>query len=303
MRFSAVFAVLAGLLSPPSLALSSPEAESYVTYSGVQTGGINNNGINNNGISNMPSDTDMPSDMPYTDPSRTSGSQSEPPSLLMTPTTLTVTGYHTYSLDRATRDVHLTASTPKFSIIDELFKDLVKTHSCSSLIDMGCSSGLASWLALAAGFTKVVALDHDKEYIEVAAAIITALDLRNEASARRLKFGDVVGETPVDVVFVGAVIHWIYNLTADFRSFDLIISYLLQSVAPGKFLVIEWIGPHDSGIEFFGHLDRVPKRPEDVPYTTENFESALKRAGDVADRIEVDGQRRALYVLRKPVAS
>ena len=99
-----------------------------------------------------------------------------------------------------------------------------------------------------------------------------------------------------DVVFCGAIIHWIFSLTANFSNFDRIIQYLLLSTK--KYLVIEWICENDSAIMSFNHIKR-NKKTGDEEYTTANFEKSINKYVKIISKHAVDGPTRIIYLLQK----
>jgi hypothetical protein len=99
----------------------------------------------------------------------------------------------------------------------------------------------------------------------------------------------------VDVVFVGALIHWVYTCTADFGKFNLIMDYLLT--AARKALVIEWVDPLDPAVKSFNHIE-CGKAPQES-YGVSGFEHALRRVGRITERWPLPGRpTKVMYVVR-----
>eukprot|EP00964_Phaeocystis_antarctica_P143350 scaffold108890_cov69-Phaeocystis_antarctica.AAC.2 len=79
---------------------------------------------------------------------------------------------------------------------------------------MGCTSGLTSLLARHNGFTEVHSLNHDPAYISLLRKVVSKRQMSGMHS-RVFSFGEPLNVT-ADVVFVGALIHWVFCLTANF---------------------------------------------------------------------------------------
>ena len=141
-----------------------------------------------------------------------------------------------------------------------------------------------------AAFAHVQALDHDAPAIDVAAS-------RSVVTARTFSFGD---ELPaVDVIFCGALIHWVFCLTADFhQDFDRIVSYLASRAK--HYLIIEWVEPNDRAIKQFDHIKRCG--PEAIKkYSRDSFVSSLLRFGCITVQKSFD--TRTLFTVRMANAS
>lgn len=222
------------------------------------------------------------------------GSQSEYPHLAQVGEALHVTGYQIFEI-AASGAISYHTQPSKYDTIKAILADLVTTHRCTTLADVGCNNGLVSFLANREGFTWVHSLDHDAPAVRVIDTIAKIRGLPMNAST--FSFGSEP-LPQVDVVFLGALIHWVFCLTADFGgSFERIFSYLTASAR--KFLVIEWVAPQDGAIKSFHHISKCAAKPKD-PYTTYAFERALRLIGNVSRKIPLvePNQRRTLYVVK-----
>ena len=235
--------------------------------------------------------------LPYRDKTRLKGSQSEIPTVSVTPDIVNIGGYHKYTVHLHTQQLEVRSKPAKFQKLTEYLRDKALQDGCGTLIDIGCNSGLTTVIALKVGFHHSYCLDHDSEYIQNVRVAATALHLNPNITAEVFNFGAPFNHT-ADVVVAAAIIHWVYSLTADFRNFDLILDYLCKFVNPNKYLFIEWVDPRDSAIAKLGHLTLKGNRPTDVPYTTENFESAALRKGNILSKEPIDGNHRVLYVIQ-----
>ena len=231
-----------------------------------------------------------------------SRSQNEVPTLSVTPQELYVGGYHRFVVQRATGKITLHSKPGKFSLLHTLFATYVRERHARTLVDIGCSGGLSSFLAIQAGFKHALCLDHDLEYIELVTTVARLLAVDQRVAAHKFSFGDSIEQFsqpafPADAVLCGAIIHWVYSLTADFGSFDLLFDYLMPFVKPNGLLMIEWINEQDGAIA--GTIGNA--RDTAVPYTTENFERALIEHGAVIYRGVLDAEwpHRVLYVLQR----
>ena len=167
-------------------------------------------------------------------------------------------------------------------------------YKCQSIVDIGCNSGLTSLIALNNNFKYICSLDHDPEYISTLNSIKKLCDIKiiNESI---YSFGDIINKN-FDVVFCGAIIHWIFSLTSNFRNFDNIIIYLLSIT--NKFLVIEWVDPNDNAIKFFNHIKKRAK-DGDEEYNNINFEKSLKKYVKIISKKNVESITRTIYLLEK----
>jgi len=230
----------------------------------------------------------------YKDPIRKIGSQSETPELIQKNETIYVGGYQIFTINQNTKSITLYKKQKKFNYINDLLKLFNKINNCSSIVDIGCSSGLVSFIALNNDFNHIVSLDHDQEYIETLNKIKTLCNI-TKIKESVFSFGNKLNET-FDIVFCGAIIHWIFSLTADFRNFDSIISYL-NSIS-NKYLILEWIEPEDSAIKHLNHIQK-RKKNDDEDYTTENFEKALKKYTKIKLKHAPCESTRIFYILEK----
>ena len=106
------------------------------------------------------------SHMLYTDPNRPSGSQSETPVIRKAPDgSWTVTGYQHFILSADVHVLQVLHKPAKFGQLRQLWQRLCKEEQCRTLLDVGCSAGLAGFLALDAGIEQVRCIDHDSEYV------------------------------------------------------------------------------------------------------------------------------------------
>ena len=233
----------------------------------------------------------------YKDPKRKVGSQSETPTIKYKDDKIIVGGYQLFTIDRKTKNIQYGFKKDKFSYINELMKLLNTEYNCTSIVDIGCNSGLTSFIAYNNNFENIFSLDHDPEYID------TLKTIKNDCNITKINefvysFGDTliggISSPKFDVVFCGAIIHWIFSLTADFRNFDSIMSYLISMT--NKILVIEWIDPRDGAISNLHHITK-RKLDDDEPYNTENFEIAIKKFSTIISKKNSDGPHRIIYTL------
>tara|TARA_Y100000746_G_C15400245_1_gene406067 strand:- start:465 stop:1193 length:729 start_codon:yes stop_codon:yes gene_type:complete len=230
----------------------------------------------------------------YRDPKRKIGSQSETPKIKVKGNEVIVSGYQNFNINTITKQI--TFKGPyhdKFSYINRLFDKLNK-EGCNNIVDIGCNSGLCSFIAYNSNFKDIVSLDHDSEYISTLASIKQHTSITN-INESTYSFGDVISEK-YDVVFCGAIIHWIFSLTADFRNFDSIVRYLMSFTK--KYIVIEWVDTADPAIKSLNHIKKRQKK-DDEEYNTNNFEKAIKKYTEIVSMKPIKGRKtRVIYVLR-----
>ena len=230
----------------------------------------------------------------YKDPKRNVGSQSETPVIKYLGKDIHVSGYQKFIINKETQKIKFLTKINKFSYISNLLHKLNKQYSCKSIVDIGCSSGLVSFTAFNQKFKRILSLDHDPEYIDTLRTIKNQCNITSINEAL-FSFGNKLNET-FDVVFCGAIIHWIYCLTADFRNFDKIIEYLLKIT--NKYLIIEWVSEEDGAIKSFQHIER-NINPVDEEYTTNNFEKSVNKFTTIKSKQPVDGNgTRTIYLLK-----
>lgn len=231
----------------------------------------------------------------YKDPIRKVGSQKENPVIKYQGKHIHVSGYQRFIINEETQEIKFLNKINKFSYISTLLHNLNKKDKCNSIVDFGCNSGLVSFIAYKQHFKRILSLDHDSEYIDTLRTIKNQCKI-TEINEEQFSFGDKLNES-FDVVFCGAIIHWIFSLTADFRNFDKILHYL-HSVT-NKYLVIEWINENDYAIESFNHIKK-NQNPTDEEYTTENFEKSINKYTNIISKQPVDGGgTRIIYVLQR----
>ena len=231
----------------------------------------------------------------YKDPHRKVGSQKENPIIKYQDKDINIDGYQKFIINKETKKIKFLVKQKKFEYISRLLHNLNNKHGCNSLVDIGCSSGLVSFTAFNQKFKRILSLDHDPEYIDTLRTIKNQCNITSISEAV-FSFGNEINET-FDVVFCGAIIHWIFSLTADFRNFDGIMEYLLS--ATNKYLVLEWISENDRTIKGFNHIKR-SRNPGDEEYTTANFEKSVNKYTKIMSKQAVDGGgTRIIYVLQR----
>lgn len=221
--------------------------------------------------------------MSYKDPKRKVGSQKEIPFINEELNIISVFGYQKFTIDKSSLIIK---SKPKFEKINKILETIkYKTSFC----DIGCSSGIVSILAHKNKFENITAIDHDPEYTDILKIINNKLQIKN-INIITDSFGN--DKNKYDVVFCGAIIHWIWSLTSNFNSFEKIFNYLNNIT--NKILLIEWISENDNAIKSFGHIKENKEN-----YKTYNFEKTLIRYFKIIDKIETDNKNRILYITEK----
>lgn len=224
----------------------------------------------------------------YKNKRRSTGSQSETPTIKITQSPLTVRmgGYQSFTLTKSA--VKAQKYSGKFTFI----KNFLQQHAaeCQSVADLGCSNGLTCFMAQQCGYQRIHALDHDLQCMAVINKAKDALGCSN-IIATQYSFGDNL--EPVDVMIMGALIHWVYSCTALYGNFDQISEYLRKHV--NKVLLIEWVSPGDGAIKFFKHTS-YNKNIIKEPYTKENFVKSLKKYFTTVEKVYKVTSTRILYI-------
>lgn len=230
----------------------------------------------------------------YKDPKRKIGSQSETPSISLKNDNITVNGYQRFIINKNTKKITFLEKSTKFNFINKTLHMMKNSFNCETIVDIGCNSGLTSFLAFNNKFKEIVSLDHDIEYINTLSKIKNLCGITNIKESL-FSFGDKIS-SKYDVVFCGAIIHWIFSLTANFRNFDKITTYLLSMT--NNYLVIEWIHPNDDAIRCLNHINK-RGQPTDEKYCTENFEKSIKKYFTIISNTVQYTSTRVIYILKK----
>ena len=233
------------------------------------------------------------------------GTQSEIPTITAADdnTRLIVRGYQAFDLHARNLDQPVVQHyVRKFAYIKQLLTRLWMEEGCRSMIDIGCSAGLISLIGKGVGFERIHSLDHDAEYVDVVRRITSWAKFDESILPREFSFGAALPAT-ADVVFCGALIHWVFCRTADFQnSFDRIFDYLLSAVRPGKFLVIEWISDGTiSNPKWWPErcVANESRQSSSYAYTRAGFEAAASRRADLVEQVAPEMETRVFYVFRK----
>tara|TARA_B110001450_G_scaffold10809_1_gene10519 strand:- start:2934 stop:3767 length:834 start_codon:yes stop_codon:yes gene_type:complete len=183
--------------------------------------------------------------MSYKDPKRKVGSQKELPFINEELNIISVIGYQKFTINKSSLEIK---SKPKFEKINKILETIKYKRS---FCDIGCSSGIVSILAHKNKFENITAIDHDPEYTNILKIINNKLEIKN-INVITDSFGN--DKNKYDVVFCGAIIHWIWSLTSNFNSFEKILNYLNNIT--NKILLIEWISENDNAINIImNYLD------------------------------------------------
>ena len=230
---------------------------------------------------------------PYRDKRRTSGSQSEMPSLSMDGDDLIVQGYQAFSV--SSNQLILSSDPTKYTLFYRKLKYLHDVYGVNTLLDIGSNAGLILLMAHFCGYSgQIYGLDHDIEYINVSRSIFYQRKIAN-ISVELFSFGD---ELPLryrsEVVVMGAVLHWIFSCTAMFPDFAAIFKYLYPVV--GRFLLVEWIDRFDPAVKSFNHLTCSGSDHREM-YTLSKFEQEVQKFANILGKDPTRGPSRILYVL------
>lgn len=214
------------------------------------------------------------------------GSQSEYPELFIHSDYIEVKGYQQFKITNT--NIIPYSKITKYTILTNIFNNLER----GSIMDMGCSAGLVSYILKFLEFPKIYSYDHDIEYLNLIDKINSHYGF-NEIITRKYRFGQSLPK--VDYMVMLAIIHWIYSSTALFGNFDSIFSYLKPFI--NKKLLIEWVDNLDGAIKSFNHISK-NKSIITEEYNQSNFEKSLtKIIGPIENKIIIDGSTRILYIV------
>lgn len=164
-----------------------------------------------------------------------------------------------------------------------------------TVLDLGANSAFYCFWALHKGAQNAIAVDIDEDYLKL------VNDVKRKFNVEKLEtfYSNVADwNQPADIVIALALVHWIYSCSAVLGSLDSIIEKL--SSLTNYMLIIEWIAPEDSAIEFFQHLSWNQEKVNDN-YSFELFEVALGKHFSHYYKIGDVSATRSLYAaFRKP---
>ncbi|CAL6338225.1 unnamed protein product [Bathycoccus prasinos] len=230
------------------------------------------------------------------------GSQKETPTVTVdNQGQISVSGYHTYSVSK-TGKLSISKKEAKYKKVAVLLRRLY-VAGCRSFIDVGANTGIVSFLAKSEGFKPIVALDHDAPALDVVKQVAKYSGLSSEPGDFMAKVFNFGADFPMkaDIVYMGSLIHWVWCLTADFQGdFEHIMEYVFTYTA--EFLVLEFVKPEDVAIKSFGHLTRCTGPKPKLPYTTTNFEAAVRKTGGKIVETQTLERNRVAYVISVPGA-
>jgi GT2 family glycosyltransferase/serine/threonine protein kinase len=159
-----------------------------------------------------------------------------------------------------------------------------------SVLDLGANSAFYCFWALHCGADNAVAVDIDEEYLKLVNEVKQRFAIEN----LEVFHSNVANWTQSsDIVIALALVHWIYSCSATLGSLDSIIAKL--SSLTNYLLIIEWVAPEDSAINFFQHLSWNQEIIKDA-YNLELFEAALGKHFSHFHKIGDVSLTRSLYV-------
>ena len=216
------------------------------------------------------------------------GSQVEVPLVKIMGNEAKVSGYQNYEMTPTYLKFH---GHPKYTYLRKHLPNL--TRPCLTncrFVDIGSNTGLVSFIAERSGFSHIEALDHDLPAIQIVQKVANVTS--SIVHGRIFHFGEALPK--VDVAFCGALIHWVFCLTADFRGdFDRILRYLTMNIR--YYLVIEWVDRTDPAIKSFHHIQRCGMNIYNR-YSRDAFAAALRAIGRIVDVTTYN--TRVLYTVR-----
>lgn len=147
--------------------------------------------------------------------------------------------------------------------------------------------------------SRALALDHDTECLANMAAANKHLGISN-VHPTKFDFTDSGSHGQVDIVIAMALVHWVYSCTSNYGCLTKIVERLCSMCT--EYLIVEWIAPEDAAIQLFHHTDFNTGIHKE-PYTTENFERAIRASGfTVVETLPTETHTRTTYVLSRTSA-
>ena len=216
------------------------------------------------------------------------GSQKESPQISLG-RDIVVSGYQKFNFSRPKFDLNFRGK--KYEYLQQHLPKLTYRcgHTCH-FVDIGSNTGLVSFIAERAGFPEITALDHDIPAIDILQKAANAV--HSNIKGRQFKFGQPLPSA--DVVFCGALIHWVFCLTADFEGdFLRIVQYVAKSAR--HYLIFEWVDNDDAAIKSFHHIKKCDTQLE-RNYSRDGFFDALKTIGQITEEKDF-GTRTLVTVL------
>jgi hypothetical protein len=185
--------------------------------------------------------------------------------------------------------------TPVLSRKREILRPVITTFAVRdrTVLDLGASAGFFALWALREGARSAVCVDVDPDYVDLTKRLSEHLQIANFSSVHA---NVDTWDTPADIVFALALVHWLYSCTATFGSLDAVIGKL--AALTNYMLVIEWIDPADDAVQWFGHV-RWNADLTDGRYDVETFEAALAKHFVRFSRLGSTMEHRSLYVAYK----
>lgn len=206
----------------------------------------------------------------------------------------TARGYQKFTLSCADRSATFAISplSTKATLVRSILtglrhQSIISTESLppvSSIVDVGCNSGMMLAVAFQCGFTKLLGIEHDTDYQFIANRVIdfcrlmspTLVHPSSVCKSHHLTAAheeDGAGDGfRADVVLALALVHWLYNCTSHFGSLDAIVKTLGSMC--DRALVVEWVDPKDHAVKTFNHVSSADIQDG---YTQAHFERALTR--------------------------
>lgn len=222
---------------------------------------------------------------------------------------LTVTGYQSFHIS-AEGNLTFGVYNTKYEYVRTLLHSLRGTGTVHSLTEIGCNTGLMSLVAQREGFAPVYAFDSMDQNIEVLREVVEARQLQHAVHPMVQSFdGEPV--PPADVVICGAVVHWLYYVSAPRFLGDLhaIVEHIAKAV--GAYLVMEWIRPEELDHKVAALLPTVNNATSDMQkllyarhagvssanYTQAHFEELLQHhIGSIESKFN---ERGIIYLIRR----
>lgn len=157
----------------------------------------------------------------------------------------------------------------KRHLLSRYFQPRIMRHR--SLLDIGGNAGFFSLWGASAGLARADSIDVDPQYTQLCTDVARHLGT-TAVHAHTTNLTD--WDRPADIVLAFAMVHWLYSATTGLSSLEQVVQLLASRTK--ALLLVEWVAPTDSAIQFLGHT-QINRRDSAGPYSYSLFRSELER--------------------------
>lgn len=209
-----------------------------------------------------------------------------PPSLGLLPGHAKVRGYQCFQVRSCpdynapglpVPDADDTKLALKCQLVRSYFQPRTMRHR--SMLDIGGNAGFFSLWGASAGLARADSIDVDPQYTRMCQDIAHHVG----ASAVHAHTVNLIDwHRSADIVLAFAMVHWLYSATTGLGSLQRVVQLLADRTQ--ALLLIEWVSPSDSAIQFLGHTD-INRGDSASPYSYELFRSELAKQFELVEPV------------------